>query len=1306
MNMRYFTSCVILLGLSLLLFPSVTMAEPAGVVPGQLWLYLYEKGSGTDSGGINEIYASLGDTVSIDVFMRNPKTIPISAVEIYLTVDGRYFNIVSQGKNMEKNKFYLQPKPFIQGEYFRAVQGIVQPYGNNTHGDSLSAYDNGMDGWQLDYVEMTPQDSGQGRPSSNLRYGVVATFKLIAKAPCDSSTIKLDVDQYNVRVSSYHEPYASNTYYFKSFQTCKINVSGIEINPPLPDKMLAPGSIDTTLDLDEYVGVSSIPDSLLIWSASGNNRISVTINSKTHVVTFTVPNDYKGYEDIIFTVSDGKGNQSSDTMRITVDEPPLLLKIAIKDTLYIHEDSLEVALKLNEIVRDNDDAIENMTWFFITGGNVIPSRAGTVLSLMGKQDFFGVDNLRISVYDSFSLGDSLTVPVRVLPINDPPILKGLPDVTFQRGESYVFSMSTYAKDVDNDPLSITWNSSQNLITNAEGYAITIRANPDYVGTEEKIFTVTDPSGRAASDTMLVTVTPAKNPPVFSRIPKIGFPQGQADSTLVLKNYVLDSDDAFENLKFVFANTDDIDSVYVNKITGRVTFYDLNNTPGWDRITITGFDPDGNNTSTQFIAFIGPADGTPIVGGIPDTTLVAGDIQPKWIDLDDFYYDADNADKDMTWTWGRQAEADSVVTATINSLTHVVSLKSLSPDLYGVNRIFFTVTDPIGKFADDLTIITVLEDRSKPTLDLPSKVGFITGEQDSLDLDDFAEDFQYSKSELTWLWTGNKNTVIQFQQPYGIRTKPVSFTGSFGWVGWERVEFIVSNPMGGAAKDTLTVFSVPADGSPVAGGLTDISLKAGQCITVNLDDYYFDADTPLYNMSWSISGNDSLTVYIDPATHIATVCSPSESWEGNETLKFTVSDPENHSSSMQVTATVTGATLKNVFTVLLFRNPMQEDYMDLYIKSRESLSIQPAVHIRVDKDSTNVSIERVDTQYYYGKYLLPYSRSIGYKGTAHIVVKGTTSTGKAVQDTTNFTYGRIDKTGAKLVVDRASLTIPPDALAKPVLVTVIPENTDNRVDSRESAEEVMLTDVSYNIGPSSLNPEKPLTVGFSVASRAVGAGIYRLDGTRWTFVGASRGDNIVRAETDRPGIFRLGFDATPPHLRLVESQNDGIAIFADDPGSGIDSRSIVVSCNGEVLLHEYDAVRSTIAVYPGDSGTGGTVTIEVTVSDRSGNSRSETFLAGANTTPSRISVEQNSPNPFNPVTHITFFLTADTALSIEVFDLLGRKVRVLADDRFPPGNHTVIWDARDENNRPVSSGTYLYRVLSDNWTITRKMLLLR
>ena len=88
-------------------------------------------------------------------------------------------------------------------------------------------------------------------------------------------------------------------------------------------------------------------------------------------------------------------------------------------------------------------------------------------------------------------------------------------------------------------------------------------------------------------------------------------------------------------------------------------------------------------------------------------------------------------------------------------------------------------------------------------------------------------------------------------------------------------------------------------------------------------------------------------------------------------------------------------------------------------------------------------------------------------------------------------------------------------------------------------------------------------------------------------------------------------------------------------------------------------------------------------------------------PTRITVTGNYPNPFNPRTIIRFVLAERATVSVEVFDLLGRKVETLLNSDLSPGEHRLEWSGEN-----VAGGVYFYTVKSGDFEITRKMLLLK
>ncbi len=95
-----------------------------------------------------------------------------------------------------------------------------------------------------------------------------------------------------------------------------------------------------------------------------------------------------------------------------------------------------------------------------------------------------------------------------------------------------------------------------------------------------------------------------------------------------------------------------------------------------------------------------------------------------------------------------------------------------------------------------------------------------------------------------------------------------------------------------------------------------------------------------------------------------------------------------------------------------------------------------------------------------------------------------------------------------------------------------------------------------------------------------------------------------------------------------------------------------------------------------------------------------------TLPLSFELHQNFPNPFNPTTAISFSLPVTTEVSLEVFNMLGQRVKRLHTGRLSPGTHTYDWDATDGCGRKVANGVYFYRLTSGRLSQTKKMVLLK
>jgi len=83
-----------------------------------------------------------------------------------------------------------------------------------------------------------------------------------------------------------------------------------------------------------------------------------------------------------------------------------------------------------------------------------------------------------------------------------------------------------------------------------------------------------------------------------------------------------------------------------------------------------------------------------------------------------------------------------------------------------------------------------------------------------------------------------------------------------------------------------------------------------------------------------------------------------------------------------------------------------------------------------------------------------------------------------------------------------------------------------------------------------------------------------------------------------------------------------------------------------------------------------------------------------------------PNPFNPITEISFSLAKDGPVKLAVYDVTGRLVRTLVQGNLAAGPHLVQWNGSGNDGRTVASGVYFYRLETDGQSYGKRMMLLK
>ena len=212
--------------------------------------------------------------------------------------------------------------------------------------------------------------------------------------------------------------------------------------------------------------------------------------------------------------------------------------------------------------------------------------------------------------------------------------------------------------------------------------------------------------------------------------------------------------------------------------------------------------------------------------------------------------------------------------------------------------------------------------------------------------------------------------------------------------------------------------------------------------------------------------------------------------------------------------------------------------------------------------------------------------------------------------------------------------------------------------------------------------------------------------------------FIRAETDVPSVF---FDGAPdsgysvdnlapsPPPNLIMASYAELA-WEEVPDGDLDYYSVYGSDNmvpgGDETLLGYTAglhmdVSGDIYAY-----------YHVTGTDFSGNEGEASSVANtyagvpAGRPPDAFALRQNMPNPFESSTLIGFDLPERAHISLAVYDVGGELVRVLAEEEWPAGRHSVAWDGVDGAGARVAPGIYFTRMEAGRFAEIRKMILLR
>lgn len=173
-------------------------------------------------------------------------------------------------------------------------------------------------------------------------------------------------------------------------------------------------------------------------------------------------------------------------------------------------------------------------------------------------------------------------------------------------------------------------------------------------------------------------------------------------------------------------------------------------------------------------------------------------------------------------------------------------------------------------------------------------------------------------------------------------------------------------------------------------------------------------------------------------------------------------------------------------------------------------------------------------------------------------------------------------------------------------------------------------------------------------------------------------------------------------------------FIDDDGNSTIAFTAALTNGGP--LPAWLSFNPATRTFSGKPNAAGTYNIKVTATDTAKTSASCNLkivvenLTGVKDNkeilPETFTLLQNYPNPFNPTTTIQYSITKPCFVRLAIYNMLGQEIRILQNTFQNAGEYSIVWDAADNNNNPVSSGVYLYRLESEGQAIQKEMVFIK
>jgi len=309
-----------------------------------------------------------------------------------------------------------------------------------------------------------------------------------------------------------------------------------EFNGAIPNITFLEEGASQQINLSMYFSDPDLPDDNLTFMPISHENFTThggiwSINLSTGVVTLKPDADYNGTSHVIFTVRDsfGLGNMSNNVTITVIEVNKLPSGFFPFSSVIFEEDSYNGTIGLDNYFEDHDGSIVSYSYIRILNADNISvpiNPVSHIANISSAENWFGNGLIAFTAIDNENgVGTSNTLAINVTPVNDVPIITGIPALNISEDSgTHQINLSVYADDVETPATdliySVILSDLQKVSCGISGVVMSLVPHQNYTGIANCTVIVNDTINSSLPIEILINVTPANDNPTINSSPVV------------------------------------------------------------------------------------------------------------------------------------------------------------------------------------------------------------------------------------------------------------------------------------------------------------------------------------------------------------------------------------------------------------------------------------------------------------------------------------------------------------------------------------------------------------------------------------------------------------------------------------------------------------------------------------------------------------------------------------------------------------------------------------------------------------------